>query len=799
MRKFLFLLLPFSLSAQVFEADTVQPRVLTIDQDSLHVNLSFEPALGLVKGQVQIWITRLPESDSIWLDAMPNIDVLTPPHFNGDATRWKREEQGIVIWPESDWDEGLIEITYESRPFKGVYFNGWNDPDDQARKQLFTQGQGIDHRHWLPHQDAQNDKLKTSMTIFFQDGFDVLGNGRLVEKRAADNGHYWTYAMDHPHPSYLMAFVIGEYEEIPMGESPFRAVYMYTDHMEDTATTYYANEKIWNYLNDRIDYPFVWSTYRQVPVANFPHGGMENTTLTIYTENFISNQTNFNERNYVYVNAHELAHHWFGDLVTVPSSHDFWLHEGFATFYQMEAEREVFGREYYTERWMEALQLANSANQIDQFPLQHSQAGTFRFYQLGALVLRALETEVGTYAFDEAVKSYLEEHAFGMVTTEDFKLAVEESCGCNLDAFFEGYVENPFSLRGNLEVKEEDGRTLVRVRVQNELGNPVPVRHLELRLWRIVNDESPQSTTIDLSDGDWWELDFDQLAFVEVDPENRYPIQWDVEMEGSGSMYAAMFGGYASQHINARHFFTAPNFSIGALDILLARIEVDPRTHAVMDSLVVHCPEEYRAHLMKRWIVFDRLLPSAKAVSDHWDFTQFDRDLMNDIIKLLQSPNSREWLTDQDAFYYGLAIINANPRRVVSVLEAWEGRDGGMDRNVELFRAYLVTLVKGTSDPEGLPLLLDRASPSYSDDVQIGAWEILASLDYKAKDLRHMQYRALTSRHRHLRNAAKRYCLEYIEEFDRESEISEIEFALRSADSSDVERVERILDIELDI
>lgn len=800
MRKFLFLFLPISLSAQVFETDTVQPRILTIDQDSLHVDLSFEPKKGLVHGNVQIWCKPQPEMDSIWLDAQPGITVMNGPFFNGDSARWERKQKGIVIWPEEEWTEGRIEINYSARPFKGVYFNGWNDPEERARRQIFTQGQGIDHRHWLPHQDAQNDKLKTSMTLFFEEGYDVLANGELIEKREADGGHYWTYALNHPHSSYLMAFVVGKYDEIQTGESPFRAVYIYHDHLQDTATTYYANEEIWDYLIDRIDYPYVWSTYRQVPVANFPHGGMENTTLTIYTENFISNEINFRERNYVYVNAHELAHHWFGDLVTVPSSHDFWLHEGFATYYQMEAERDVFGREYYTERWLEALRLANEANLQDQFPLQHSKAGTSRFYQLGALVLRALETEIGTYAFDEGVKAYLEEYAFGLVTTADFQASMETACSCDLDPFFEGYVEHPFSLRGQLEVKElENGRVQVRARVQNELGDLLPLRNVQLRTWVAVDDESPQLTTISLTDGDWWELDFDQLAFVEIDPDHRYPIQWDVDMDGDRSMNAVAFGSYATQHINVRHFFNAPGFSTDALDIVLSRIQVDHQTNALLDSLVIHAPQEFQTLILERWMDQGQLPPAAQSIADHWDFESLSRSVQNRFIEYLVSPKASATLTDQEVFYLTMFVISSNPRKVLSALDALEGRTGGMNRGIEINRAYLTVLVKGPDAPDGLPLLMDYASESYSNDVRMSAWTMLDMIGYTDKDLRHMQYLALTSRHRHLRNAAKRYCQGYLEKFNREEEIAQIEFALRNAEVDDIERVERILDIKLDI
>lgn len=796
MRKLLLLLLPFSVFGQAFEPDTVQPRILTLDQDSLHVDLSFKPREGRVIGTVNIWCSPIAGSDSLWLDAMPNIQV-EEVIFNGVDVRWTREDEGIVVWPERDWTKGLLQVVYSSRPFKGVYFNGWNDPSNRGRKQIFTQGQGIDHRHWLPHQDAQNDKLKTSMTLFFEDGYEVLANGRLVNKVSQDGGHYWTYAMDYPHSSYLIAFVVGEYAEIEKGQQPFRAVYMYNDHLQDTGTTYYANEQIWNYLTQRIGYPYVWSTYRQVPVANFPHGGMENTTLTIYAEGFIADEQGFLDRNYVYVNAHELAHHWFGDLLTVPSSHDFWLHEGFATYYQMETEREVFGEEYYTEKWLEALRLTNLANQEDQFPLLHSRAGTFRFYQLGGLVLRALETEIGSEVFDEAVRDYLTEHAFGLVTTNDFKEAAEQACDCSLDSFFDGYVANPFSMKGHFVVRHVGDSTVVKVRVVNEFGKALPLSHLNLRLHRAVNEENPEDVTLDVNSEEWITFTFEKLKMVEIDPLHRYPITWEVDVPEEMSGLLTAFGSSYSQHLHAEKVFRSGENTESLMEIIFSRYLDNRIAHGVLDSMATYCPPDMQRTFLGKWFYIDELPPCSRAIGDHWELDRLTSSDLEKIQDLLESESAQRLLSDEQVFSYSLILLKRSPDRILDILDILEQRSGGMDRDIDLFHAYLTGLVKGSEHEAGVPLLLDLAGPSYSDDIRMGAWQMLAMLRYTEKDLRHLQYVALTSRHRHLRNAAKQYCTQYLREMDREMEIRQIQFALRDAELQDIERVERILDVDL--
>ncbi len=790
-------LLPLGLVAQNFEPDNVAPRELTFDQDSLHFYLEFDPEEGVARGAVQIFCHALEGSDSLFLDAQKRITIHEQVMFNGEAVEFDRTEDGIVIYPEGDWEEASIFIEFTSRPFKGIYFNGWNDPTGQARKQIFTQGQGIDHRHWLPHQDAQNDKLKTSMTIRFDKDFTVLGNGRLVRKREVEDDIEWTYAMDHPHSSYLIAFVIGQYREEIIGQEPIRANYMYLDHVNDTDLTYYANEQIWNYLNERIDHPYVWSSYRQVPVANFPHGAMENTTLTIFSENFISTPADFHDLNYVYVNAHELAHHWFGDLVTVPSSHDFWLHEGFATYYQMETEREVFGHEYYTYTWMEAFELTREANSRDQYPLQHSKAGSSRFYQLGALTLRALEREVGTAVFDSAVSIYLDRFAFKLVTTDDLQNVFEETCECDLDPFFEGFVRSPHSSTGMVEIEmDSTGEYVVRGKQVNKYGDPLPITNMLVRIWESEFDYTDEY--VDFSNSQWkefvrFETNWEATRTIEFDPYHDYPISWDFEMPDSLRFIHLMQSSpYTQARVISKFNFENELFQEnGGL-----MIDIGPQ--CTRDSiLAIAGRQQFKDYRSIMLFCLRRSDPEhAEQFFNNFPPTEIDEDLFEAFLEFIPMDTI---ITDNTAKSIAFALISADNGRIVEVFEQLDKRSGGIDRDIDLLVGNYIPLVKGASAPDGIPRLMDFAGPSYANDIRITAWAMLGQLKYAEKPLRDLQYAELTSRHRHLRNAAVRAVRGYLQNMDKERVIAEITFVLRDAHPNDIALVERILDIELDI
>ncbi|KAB2817054.1 M1 family metallopeptidase [Phaeocystidibacter marisrubri] len=797
MLKYLLLCIPLSLSAQQYEVDDAVPRELIVDQDSLHADLFFEPEDGIVEGTVHLYVHKMERTDSIWLDAKPSISVVNPPRFNGGEVTWSREEQGIVLRPSSEWEESEIEIDFSSRPFKGVYFNGWDDPSGKARRQIFTQGQGIDHRHWLPHVDAQNDKLMTSLSITFDSDFQVLANGELVSK-ASEGAEMttWTYVMHHPHSSYLMAFVIGKYHETVVGESPFRAVYMYEDLDDAYPTTYYANDQVWTYLNDRIGYPFVWSAYRQAPVANFPHGAMENTCMTIFSEVFIADSASFADRNYVYVNAHELAHHWFGDLVTVPSSHDFWLHEGFATYYQMEAERAVFGHEHYTYEWMKALDLVRTANEVDAFPLQHSKAGSHRFYQLGALTLRALEHEVGTTVFDSAIVRYLEQNAFGLVTTSTFKNVMEETCECELDDFFAAYVEKPHESTGyvDYQIDESTKALVIRAKQWNKWGEPLPIHRLHVRIWK--DEFEYEDRFINFEKDTWSELFRfeDRWTVVEFDPYHHYPIDWKIELPDSMAINMAMM---CSPYTQARVVSQIDLESEYFRDLAGLMMDIGPQCtrDSLMSRAAKERPENFE-EIMFMAMILSEDINSVGHFARLFPFSELDEKQVDGMILALRDTSS---LSDANALKVAFSIIGSNRNSIPDVLEALDTRSGGLDHDIDLFCAYLTVAIKGRSDVAGLPRLLDFAGPSYSNDIRQSAWDYLSMLKYSGEDLREIQYAALTSRHRHLRNAAVKRAKEYLSTMNRNREIREIQFALKDAHPDDIARVERILDIQLDL
>src|SRR5688572_7442401 len=167
-----------------------------VDMQHMRLELSFVPEKGLVKGKVTHVFTPLQEKvDSIFLDG-PGItikDVL----LNGKTARFKTNSKGLTIYaePALQWQtKDSISITYEANPFRGLYFIGWNDANNLSQKQIWSQGQALDNRLWIPMYDEMNDKITTDVIVTFDASYKVLSNGvKLKEKLNKDGSKLWHY------------------------------------------------------------------------------------------------------------------------------------------------------------------------------------------------------------------------------------------------------------------------------------------------------------------------------------------------------------------------------------------------------------------------------------------------------------------------------------------------------------------------------------------------------------------------------------------------------------------------------
>jgi aminopeptidase N len=207
--------------------------------------------------------------------------------------------------------------------------------------------------------------------------------------------------------------------------------------------TYRYSKELFDYLEGEIGVKYPWGIYRQVPVRDFLYAGMENTTSTIFSQDFVVDEIGFNDRNYVNVNAHELAHQWFGNLITAQSSKHHWLQEGFATYYALLAERHLFGDDYFYEALNEYAEQLQEAAKTDTIPVLNEKASSLTFYKKGAWALHVLREDIGTKNFNKSVKKYLKIYQYKNVNTDDFLHIVQQISGYDVSKFKKIWLETP--------------------------------------------------------------------------------------------------------------------------------------------------------------------------------------------------------------------------------------------------------------------------------------------------------------------------------------------------------------------
>lgn len=409
----------------------------------LRCNANVTPnfATKSIQGQVAYLFEVTAITDSIFLDAQNmKIDSL---YLNAQPISYTNTQAQIKFKAPKRLGRHSLSFNYRASPKKALYFVTL---DSMATNyQMWTQGQGKNTSNWLPSLDDMNDKMVFNLTITTLKNYTVVANGQCKAIKLVGENRKWQFQMQHPISSYLVAFVIGNYHKIKSKSAsgvPLEFFYTPKDSAK-VEPTYRYSKKMFDYLEKEIGVAYPWQNYKQIPVHDFLYAGMENASCTLFSSAYMVDSTAFKDKNYVNVNAHELAHQWFGNLVTETSPKEHWLHEGFATYYAYLAEKEVFGEDYFYWRLYDtALLLQAQQNAGEGEALTNPKASSLTFYEKGAWALVMLRELVGSKVFKTATKAYIEKYAFGNVDITNFLNEIEKRTSVNINKFKAQWLEN---------------------------------------------------------------------------------------------------------------------------------------------------------------------------------------------------------------------------------------------------------------------------------------------------------------------------------------------------------------------
>lgn len=333
-------------------------------------------------------------------------------------------------------------------PRRGVFFPEPDAGTPHKPRQLWTQCQPSDARYWVPCQDSPDVKASTTTTIVAPKPLFALGNGALLERRDDGEATIFVYDQTIPHAAYLLTLVVGEFEEI---DQPGAAVpvsyYVAKGRKDEGERSFGATPEMLRVLSDFTGMPYPFARYGQIAVADFTMGGMENTTATTQTDLTLHDERAHLDFSSDGLVSHELAHQWFGDLLTTRDWSHAWLNEGFATYCECVWWEAAFGWDEYVYYVFEAVTtyLKEEADKyrraiVTNVYVDPSELFDRHLYKKGGAVLHLVRGTLGHAPFRAAIARYVRDNAGRSVETIDLVRAIEAATGRNLRELFDRWV-----------------------------------------------------------------------------------------------------------------------------------------------------------------------------------------------------------------------------------------------------------------------------------------------------------------------------------------------------------------------
>ncbi|MCB0587013.1 MAG: M1 family metallopeptidase [Phaeodactylibacter sp.] len=334
----------------------------------------------------------------------------------------------IPLEPETS----IVTVYYSTTP-GGADAVDWLEPQQTAGKKqpfLFTQGQAILTRTWIPCQDSPGIRITYDATIEVPS--ELMAVMSAANPQENNESGIYHFEMKQPIPPYLIALAVGQLEFRAIGERT--GVYA-EPSVADAAAYELADMEKMLEAAEKLYGPYLWDRYDVIILPpSFPFGGMENPRLTFATPTIIAG-----DRSLTSLIAHELAHSWSGNLVTNATWDDFWLNEGFTVYFERRIMEALYGKSY--ANMLARLGYQDLEADVEDLgpesPDTHlklhlkgrdpDEGMTDIAYEKGAFFLALLEEKAGRKNFDEFLKKYFEEHRFETITTEEFVRYLNEN------------------------------------------------------------------------------------------------------------------------------------------------------------------------------------------------------------------------------------------------------------------------------------------------------------------------------------------------------------------------------------
>jgi aminopeptidase N len=428
------------------------PRDRVADIKHIRLDVTLDLDQKSLRGSVAHTFAPINDGlSSLDLDAV-GLDIQAVRAGDGKSLSFSRSDGRLSIdlgGAHTAGEDQTIVVDFAGSPRRGMYFIGPDAAYPDKRVEVWTQGEDEDSRHWFPCYDYPNEMATSECHVSVREPFTAISNGELRSVTTGPEPGMRTFSwhQDVPHVAYLTSICAGEYGEIREDWDGIPITYHFPIGREDDAREVFKlTPQMMQLFSERTGVRYPHAKYSQVVVQDFIFGGMENVSATTVTDSILFDARARLDADGNGLIAHELAHQWFGDLITCRDWSHGWLNEGFATFfetvwvehhesaeefaYHLVGEMDGYLRETGSYRRPIVTNVYNTP--IDLFD-RH-------LYEKGGLVLHMLRRLLGEELFWKAIRRYVITNRGRNVVTPDLQRAIEEATGRNLDWFFDQWV-----------------------------------------------------------------------------------------------------------------------------------------------------------------------------------------------------------------------------------------------------------------------------------------------------------------------------------------------------------------------
>jgi aminopeptidase N len=431
-------------------------RSRTIDQEHVRLELKFAFEQQRIDGLAEHTLRLFEAASTIELDAagmkIDRVLLRSGASPAGDELKHRHGQDKLVIElgreiPAGEQLQLAIDYTIV-KPRHGAHFVVPDKDEPNQPLMVWTQSEPEYARYWFPCFDHPSDRLTSEIVATVPTKYVTLSNGTLEKKEPHEGGTTtWHWRQAKSHVPYLMSIVAGDFEVLEQAWDgiPVQS-YVPRGRLAEANRSFEKTPEMMRLFTEKIGLRYPWPKYAQICVDEYGWGGMEHTSATT-----LNLGTLHDERAHLDVNsdnlvAHELAHQWWGDLLTCKDWGEIWLNESFATYFatlwaehdrgwdEAAWERATEADEYLAEdaRYRRSIVSYRYTSPEDVFD-RHA-------YPKGGRVLHQLRFELGDAAFWRAIRRYAEVNQYRTVETADLRRAIEDSTGQGLNWFFDQWV-----------------------------------------------------------------------------------------------------------------------------------------------------------------------------------------------------------------------------------------------------------------------------------------------------------------------------------------------------------------------